>query len=144
MSNEEYIEPNKKAQVALLLTFVAILVFGVILNSMVDPLRLDQDASLEEIKISLGLLFELANKIIFIGCIIGLFAAWHFGRIGYLALKKGIFPPPGSIVVARTRIRIGKEATLLGYISIFIAFLLGLFFPLMGFLVKMLSHLTAV
>ena len=53
---------------------------------------------------------------------IGLLWVVYFARIGQQSLRTGVYPPTGTVVVRRTRIRTGKEAVVLGYLSIMKSF----------------------
>jgi hypothetical protein len=127
MGDELYLEPNRRAQIIVLLQFVVGALLLVSVYPIINYLTPSPRASLEELEAETRLLRLLTLGIVVIAFIISLFWVRYFGRLGYRALKLEIYPPPGTIVVRRTRVRTGKQAVLAGYLSISFAVLIGLF-----------------
>jgi hypothetical protein len=118
MADELYLEPNRRAQVIVL----SLLVVGGLIIASIEPalnyLTPSKSATLEEVE-SGGrslMLFLMGSFFIFV--ILSLIWAVYFARLGYRALKSGSFPPPGTLVVARTRVRTGRGALISGWLSI--------------------------
>lgn len=82
------------------------------------------DASPEEIEAYVE--SDVAHIITFtiVSSPIGLLWVVYFARLGHQSLRTGVYPPTGTVVVRRTRIRTGKEAVVLGYLSIAFSVLL--------------------
>jgi hypothetical protein len=118
MVDDLYLEPSRKAQTIFLLVIIfAALLFAAI-NPIINYLTPSQSAPLNELETSARLLTLLAlGSHILTFFILLLFGA-HFGRRGYRALKQGSYPPSGTIVIWRTKIRTGRQAILDGYSSI--------------------------
>ena len=133
MGDELYVEPNRKAQIIVLLIFVLVGTMVASLEPMIDRITPSQSAPLEELEAGARLLILLVLGACVIGFIVSLLWVAYFGRLGYRTLKLGSYPPPGTIVVFRTRVRTGKRAVLSGYLSISLAVFIGLFAVLMGY-----------
>ena len=131
MGDEPYVEPNRKVQIIVLLIFVLVGAMVALLEPMIDRITPSQSAPLEELEAGARLLGLLALCACVIGFLVSLLWVAYFGRLGYRTLKLGSYPPPGTIVVFRTRVRTGKRAVLSGYLSISLAVLTGLFAVLM-------------
>jgi hypothetical protein len=63
----------------------------------------------------------------------------YFARLGYRTLRLRSYPPPGTVVVFRTRIRSGREAMLAAYASIAFAAVMVLPLVLLSYLTWLLT-----
>ena len=139
MGDELYLEPNRKAQIIVFLMFVLAAAILALLEPTINRITPSQSAPLEELEAGARLLTLLALGTFVIGFIVSLIWVAYFGRLGYRALKLGSYPPPGTIVVFRTRVCTGKQAVLAGYLSISFAVFIGLFAVLMGYATWLLT-----
>jgi hypothetical protein len=126
MGEELYLEPNRKAQVLVLIMFGLVAAVLALLEPTISRLTPSQNAPLEELEAGVRVLALLALGILVVGFISSLVGVAYFGRLGYRALKLGSYPPPGAIVVFRTRVQTGKQAVLAGWLTILCAILAGL------------------
>lgn len=124
MAEDLYREPSRKAQRNTLLYLATFALMILLLWPLSQHLVPAPDASLEEIQAGAELLIVLALCVTLIASVFGIFWIGYFVRLGYRALKHGIYPPPGTVVVRRTRVRIGKEAAVSAYLSIAFAALM--------------------
>ena len=135
MGEDLYLEPNRKAQINLFL----IIIFAALLYLSIDPivnyLTPSPNASLEELQVGARRISFLGICVRVLNFIIALYWAADSGRKGYLTLKLGTYPPPGTTVVRRTKILTGKQAVHQGYISILFAVLCTSLTILSGFTV---------
>ena len=123
MSDDVYLEPSHRARVVLLwILSVWVLLFAG-LWVLVDYVTPRQDAPLEELTLGGERLILLLLGMYVILFIAGALCAVYVARLAYRTFKFGIFPPPGTIVVRRTRVRTGKAASLAGWVCIFPGFL---------------------
>ena len=141
MEGDLYIEPNRRAQIIVffVITLAALLLAS--LSPIVNYLTPSQSAPLEEMEAGARLLTLLALGATIFWFIISLFWVVYFGRKGCRTLKLGSYPPPGTIVVRRTKIRTGRQAISAGYFSISFAVLMGLFTLLIGYKIWLLTKL---
>jgi hypothetical protein len=124
MGDESYLEANRKAQFIVLLTFLSVVVIVVSLEPLLYRVVPSISASLEGIEASGRLLLLLALVSHVASFALSLFWIVHLVHAGYRTLKLGSYPPPGTMVVFRTRVRTGKEAAVSGYLSIAFAVLM--------------------
>ena len=89
-------------------------------------------APLEELEAGGRLLVVLALGTLLVTIAVGLFWIAYFVRLGYRTLKLKSYPPPGTIVIFRTRIRTGQQAAISGYLSIAFAALIVALLVLAG------------
>ncbi|MEQ1589662.1 MAG: hypothetical protein ABL902_04835 [Gallionella sp.] len=143
MVDELYLEPSRKAQIVFLLVIILAALLFASINPFIDYLTPSQGASSEDLKAGARLLASLALVPQVIVFLIMLFWAAYFGRRGYRTIKFGIFPPVGSIVIWRTKIRTGEQANLEGRTSIFMAVCWGLFALLEIFKIWSLAKLLS-
>lgn len=140
MVGELYVEPNRRAQIIFLLM---IIVAGFMLasnDSIINYLAPSRNAPVEEIRSETRLLLLLAISVNFVAFALSLAWTAYVSRLGYRALKLGSFPPPGTIVVFRTRVLTGKQAALTGYLCIMVAVFSGAFAVLMGYATWLLGY----
>lgn len=124
MGNGSYLEANRKAQLVVLLTFLFVVVIVVSLEPLLYRVMPSFSASLEGIGTSGGLLLLLTLVSHVVSFALSLFWIAHLVHVGYRTLKLGSYPPPGTMVVFRTRIRTGKQAEVSGYLSFALAALM--------------------
>jgi hypothetical protein len=124
MGDDSFLEANRKAQFIVLLTFLLVVVIVVSLEPLLYRVVPSISASLEGIEASGRLLLLLALVSHIASFALSLFWIVHLVHVGYLTLKLGSYPPPGTMVVFRTRVRTGKEAAVSGYLSIAFAVLM--------------------
>lgn len=118
MADELYLEPSRRAQVIVL----SLLIVGGLIVASLEPalnyLTSSKSATLEELESDGRSLTLFFMGIFLIFVILSLMWTAYFARLGYRALKSGCFPPPGTLVVARTRVRTGRGALISGWLSI--------------------------
>jgi len=68
--------------------------------------------------------------------------SYYFGRIGFRALASGEFPPPGTLVMRRTKVRFGSLARVSGLLSIALAVMMWLLVALMAYAVYLIEYAT--
>lgn len=117
MGDGSYLEANRKAQFIVLLTFLFVVVIVVSLEPLLYRVMPSFSASLEGIGASGRLLLLLTLLSHVVSFALSLFWIAHLVHAGYRTLKVGTYPPPGTMVVFRTRIRTGKQAAVSGYLS---------------------------
>jgi hypothetical protein len=139
MGDESYLEPNRKAQYIVLLMLVLFAVIVALFEPMIHRITPSTSAPLEELEAGGKLLVLLALGTFVVAIAVSIFWAAYFARLGYRTLKVGSYPPPGTIVVFRTRIRTGKLAVLSGYLSIAFAALLVAPMVLLGYATWLLT-----
>jgi len=128
MVDDLYLEPNRRAQIFVLIAIILAAILAASLNPIISYLTPSQNAPLQEQVAEAKLMLLLALGTNVIAIIVSLFWVVHFGRQGYRALKLGSYPPSGTIVVRRTKIRTGRQAILAGYLSILFAVLVVVVF----------------
>ena len=126
MGEELYLEPNRKAQILVLIMFVFVAAILALLEPTINRLAPSQDAPLQELEAGVRILVLLALGTLVVGFVISLVWVAYFGRLGYRALKLRRYPPPGTIVAFRTRVQTGKLAILAGCFTILCAVLASL------------------
>ncbi len=131
MGEELYLEPNRKVQILVLIMFVLVAAILALLEPTINRLAPSQNAPLDELAAGVRVLVLFALGILVVGFTISLIWVAYFGRLGYRALKLGSYPPPGTIVIFRTRVQTGKLAVLAGSLTILCAVLAGLVAVLM-------------
>ncbi len=131
MGEELYLEPNRKAQIFVLITFVLAAAILALLEPTINRLTPSQNAPLEELEAGVRVLALFALGTLVVEFVISLVWVAYFGCVGYRALKLGNYPPPDTIVVFRTRVQTGKLAVLAGCLTILCAVLAGLVAALM-------------
>lgn len=124
MGDGSYLEANRKAQLVVLLTFLFVVVIVVSIEPLLYRVMPSFSASLEGIGTSGGLLLLLTLVSHVVSFALSLFWIAHLVHVGYRTLKLGSYPPPGTMVVFRTRIRSGKQAEVSGYLSFALAALM--------------------
>lgn len=139
MGDESYLEPNRKAQFIVLLMLVLFAVIVASFEPIIHRITPSTSAPLEELEASGRLLLLLTLGTFVVTFAVGLFWVAYFVRLGYRTLRLGSYPPPGTIVVFRTRIRTGKLAALLGYLSIALAALMVALMVLLGYATWLLT-----
>ena len=127
-----YLEPNLKARKTAILCFAAFAVLMVSLIAWIQPQVPAPNASTEEIEAFLEFVVSFAIVFTIASSPIVLLSALYFARIGQQTLRTGVYPPTGTTVIRRTRIRTGKQAVALGYLSIAFSVLLLASFALVG------------
>jgi hypothetical protein len=139
VDDERYIEASRSAQAIL----VAVFLVGIVLipssEWIVNRFIPGEGAPVEE----LTRFYERA-LIPVIGIGIGLAAAWsfYFGRIGIRAITSGEFPPPGTLVVRRTKVKFGRIARASGWLSIAFAFIMWLPVAIAAYALYLIKHAT--
>ena len=141
MVDDLYIEPNRRAQIIVFFVIILAVLLSASLSPIVNYLTPSESASLEEWEASARFLTLLALGANIFGFIISFFWAVYFGRKGYRTLKLGSYPPSGTIVVRRSKIRTGRQAIHAGYLSISFTVLMGLFTLLIGYKIWLLTEL---
>ena len=104
------------------------------LEAMINHITPSQTAPLEELEAGARFLVLLALGVNVVAFVFSVIWVVYFVRFGYRTLKFGSYPPPGAIVVFRTRVRTGKEAVLSGWLSILFAVVMLLPVTLLGYL----------
>jgi len=132
MGDESYLEPNRKAQFVVLFMLIVFAALIVSFEPIFHRITPSTSAPLEELEAGGRLLVLLALGIFIVTIAAGLFWVAYFVRLGYRTLKLGSYPPPGTIVIVRTRIRTGQQAALSGYLSIGLAALMVALLVLLG------------
>ena len=127
MDDERYVEPSKKAQFVLL---GILLLFALIVASLeptIARLTPPSSASQRELDSAVREITLIGLGTVVVACVTAVWGVTYFARLGFRALKLRTYPPPGTIVVRRTRIRTGAQATLYGYHALAFAGLLSAF-----------------
>ena len=137
MGDELYIEPNRKTQIIVLLVIIFAALIIASIELMVSYLTPSLTAPLEELEAGARLLLLLALCVNVAGVVLSVIWVVYFARIGYRTFKFGNYPPPGAIIVFRTKVRTGKEAVISGWLSI-------LFAVMMLLPVALLVYLTLI
>lgn len=139
MAEELYLEPSRKAQVILLLVLISGGLVAASIGPLIDYLTPSKSATLEELESGGRSVMLVLMATFFVCVILSLIWASYFLRLGYRALQSGSFPPPGAVVVARTRVRTGRVALISGWLSI--AFGAFIFIPavLIGYLLWLIG-----
>ena len=119
MGDEQYVEPSRKAQIALLV-FLLLAALSLVLVEAAISQRPNTGTNI---------LFGVSV----IGFIVALFWVTYFARLGYRAITMRHFPPPGTIVVRRTKVRTGRTATLAGYSALACSGLMSAFAVLVAY-----------
>jgi hypothetical protein len=138
MGEDLYLEPSRKAQIYFFLTIIFAALLYLSIDPLVNYLTPSPNASLEELKAGAQRLSFVNIGVDVIVFIATLYWALSFGKTGYRTLKFGTYPPPGEIVVWRTKIRAGKQAILQGYVLIFFAVISALITLVYGFILWLL------
>jgi hypothetical protein len=121
MNQERYIPASRTAQILLLImVIIGFLIFAVIhwLSGLPMPPPGSASAALDgyvhTVKQATWILFAVS---------IPISAAWSYymARMGYRGLVSKEFPPPGTLVVTRTRIRTGRTAVFSSWLAIVMA-----------------------
>lgn len=118
MNDESYLQPSRKAQIIVLVVLILMALIVASLEPVLKHVTPGKSATLEELEGGARLLAILGLVTFSVACVVALTGAGYFARLGYRAMKLGSFPPPGTIVVVRTRIRTGKQVLLSGWLSI--------------------------
>jgi hypothetical protein len=139
MADELYLEPNRKARIVVVITFVFLAVIVALIDPTIKRMMPGEGAPVEEVQSAARFLTRLALGIVVLAFIISLVWVAYFCRLGYRTLKLGSYPPVGAIVLVRTRVRTGKQAVLAGYLSISLAVLLVLLDVLVGYVTWFLT-----
>jgi len=123
VNDERFIEASRVAQAIVLAMIVAGVGFFAASAWLANHWIPDGGASLEEIA-RIGERFLVAS----LGFGIVAAACWsfYFGRIGFRAIANGEFPPPGTLVVRRTKVKFGSTARVSGWLSIALAIIVWL------------------
>ena len=125
MDDERYAEPSKKAQFVLLAILVLVALVVASLEPTITRLAPSSSASQREFDSGIRELTLIGLGTLVVAFIASVWGVTYFGRLGFRALKLRTFPPPGTIVVRRTRIRTGAQATLAAYCALAFAGLLS-------------------
>lgn len=119
--DDQYIQANGNARlvlagyVALMLLIAFLLLYG--LDRATPPENVSQkvlDQSIESLD-------QLFNILLIITLIHAVFFCWYFVRLATNSIRTGKFPPPGTWVIVKTKIRIGKRALVSAYATYFLA-----------------------
>src|SRR5579859_615648 len=121
MGDELYLEPNRRAQIVVLLTIVLAALLFASLDPLIKYITPSQSAASDEIKAGATLLLLLNICVNAIAIALSLIWIIYWCRIGYRSLRSGSYPPPGTIVIIRTRVRTGKQALINGWSAILFA-----------------------
>ena len=127
-----YLEPNREARKTAILCFAAFALFMVSLIAWIQQQVPAPNASTKEIETFLEFVASFALLFTIASSPIALLSAFYFFRIGQQTLRTGVYPPTGTTVIRRTRLRTGKQAFALGYLSIAFSVLLLASFALVG------------
>lgn len=114
---ESFLEANRKAQLIVLLTFLFVVVILVSLEPLLYRVMPSLGTSLQGLEANDRLLLLLTLVSHVVSFALSVFWIAHLVHVGYLTLKLGSYPPPGTMMVFRTRIRTGKQAAVSGYLS---------------------------
>lgn len=126
MGDKIYLQPSRKAQRRVLLFIILYLIAWLLITTIMDHLIPNGSASLRDVERNLRIVASIGSIVltaVFIGQIL---AARYLWRLGFHALKLKTFPPPGTLVIFRTRVVVGKEAVFTGYFILLGAVLLGI------------------
>lgn len=123
MNDPTFIEPTTKAR-ALFGAWILIGVIGFILSERIaDSANFPEGASLQDmeqqlqsLELSMWILFGIS--VIFIAAL-----SSHLARMGFNGLASHQFPPMGTLVIRRTKIKTGADAALSSWLAIVIAIL---------------------
>ena len=121
MGDELYLEPNRRVQIVVLLIFIVAALLLASLDPLIKYITPSQSAPLEEMKAGATLLLLLNISVNAVAIALSLIWIIYWCRIGYRSLRSGSYPPPGTIVIIRTRVRTGKQALINGWSAIIFA-----------------------
>ena len=141
MSDQLYLEPNKKLQIGTFLFFIFCIVFPVFFKFLLPQITPDLNSSVEEFKEFHDYLKLLMNGIylIFVVCILCLSISTIC--TGILSLKLGCYPPPDAIFPFRIHVYKGKSVIHLSYFSIFIGIFIGILVVIQSFyMIPAINH----
>ena len=121
MAGDSYVDPDRKAQIIVLLLLLLAAAALALNEPMANWITPSDTAPLEKQEAGARLLIMVALGTSVVAFGLGVFCVAYFVRLGYRALKLRIFPPPGTMVIVRTRVRSDKDAMLMGLGSILFA-----------------------
>src|SRR6266404_1040641 len=107
MNDERFLESSRTAQAVswvMFLLAIGLFAVGEWLSNRQIP---DGGEPLQE--------FTRTSEYFLVACLVfvigvGAISSVHFGRIGIRSIARGEFPPPGTLVVRRTKVTFGSEA----------------------------------
>ena len=139
MAEEQYLEPTRGAQVIVLVVLILTALFLATLEPVLNYLTPSESAPLEELERG-GRLLELLWLAFFVAAVfLSLIWMAYFLRLGYRTFEFGSFPPPGAMVLARTRVRTGREAKISGWLAVSFGLLMVVPAVALGYLVWLLA-----
>ena len=127
-TSERFIGANRVAQVIA----VAIFSVGVGLNLWLPELfdGLTSGMSVQELT-RFGDRFQLVS--LGVAICLAVLCSYYIGHMGFRAITSGEFPPPGALVIQRTKVRFGWRARLAGWVSIALALIAWLPVVVVGY-----------
>ena len=135
MNGERFIEANRVAQAIL----VAVLLIGIAIFAskelLVNRWLPGAGATLEELT-----QFLIASLVFCVSA--AMFWSFYFGRMGFRAIASGEFPPPGTLVVRRTKVRFGLIARVSAWLSIAFALISWLPVALLAYVLYLVERAT--
>lgn len=138
MQSDRYVEPSRGAGRVL---GAAILVVGGVMVFAWTWLYVflgAKGASQEALEAKLQTL-EIASSVLGgFAALIAAFGALYTGRIGFRTLLHGQYPPHGTTVITRVKIRVGQEARIWGWLSV----ALGLMFSVAAMQIIYVTFVT--
>jgi hypothetical protein len=125
VDSERYVEPSRKAQIVLLAILVLVALVAASIEPTITRLAPSPSAPQQEVDSGIRELTLVGLGTLVVAFIASVWGVTYFVRLGFRALKLRTFPPPGTIVLRRTRIRTGAQATLAAYHALAFAGLLS-------------------
>ena len=134
MTEVAHLEPTHRAQIMVLVVLVLTALLVGSLEPLLNYLTPAKTASLEELETSGRSLMLFGLSIFAVGCFLSFFWIVYFARLGYRTLSLRVFPPPGTVVIARTRVRTGNEAQIAGWLAVALGLLMAVPATALGYL----------
>ena len=125
-NGDQFIEASRKARLLLIGYIVLLLLIAISLMLRIDRANPPADASQEELNRSIESFEQLIDKFLILTLIQAVFFSWYFVRLANNSIRTGKFPPPGTSVIARTKIQIGKRALVSAYTTYFLVIIIWL------------------
>jgi hypothetical protein len=119
--SDQYIQANLKARIVSFGYIVFMILIAMLLMYGLDDAIPQENASQDELRQSTASLGQQINIFAVFTLIHAIFFCWYFVRLANSSIRTGKFPPPGTWVIVRTKIRTGKSALVSAYASYFLA-----------------------
>ncbi|MBN2460100.1 MAG: hypothetical protein JXB60_00715 [Candidatus Cloacimonetes bacterium] len=143
-SRPEIIPADKKAQYAVLVFIMVILVLGSLLFFYLQKLQLDITNRLETAaEEALAKLGRFITQFKSVNIIVATLISIYLFYLMLKTLQSGQYPPPGTKVVSPTRVRRGTPARVMAFfLLVIILLIIGITLYLNHFLSRLLGMLT--